>query len=311
MSAGARGGPRGRLSGALVWTNRRSEGPQVALTGVGGRLPTTMSETVIMGRGRGVGTVSKEHRRPLLAFVVLLVACVIVVVTGLRSEAFRGLLGRGTAPVVVAGSTLMPDVRPDPPRSAPTEARRAVAPEPPAPPRASTPAPHAERAPAPTRPPRAKKPSRDSTRSNLSSAPAETAPATTVPPPAASTGPPSPAGPSHSHDHDHGDRGHRGPQGSGKQTGPNRGAGRGDDRYDDRNTSDHGYGGDDDRGSHGHRDRDVRHRDDSRRGDHDRWGHHRGDRDRRGDSHRGDRGRGEHHRGDHGHGRDHGGRGRS
>jgi hypothetical protein len=76
--------------------------------------------------------VSKQHRRPLLAFVVVLVACGVIIVTGLRSEAVRHLVGL-TPRSVVAGSLVpsAPAPRPTPaptatPGGAPTTVRSAT-----------------------------------------------------------------------------------------------------------------------------------------------------------------------------------------
>ena len=55
---------------------------------------------------------SKEHRRSLVVFALVAVACAVIVATGLRSDAVRGFLGR-QAGDVVAGSVLTP-AHPDP-----------------------------------------------------------------------------------------------------------------------------------------------------------------------------------------------------
>ncbi|MEJ2847914.1 hypothetical protein [Nocardioides sp. CCNWLW212] len=68
----------------------------------------------------------KEHRRPLLAFVVVLVACAVIIVSGLRSEAVRGFLGLPTPEVqsVLAGSEV--DRLAEPPAAPPEPVPTAV-----------------------------------------------------------------------------------------------------------------------------------------------------------------------------------------
>ena len=50
---------------------------------------------------------SADHKRPLFAFVLVMLACVLIIANGLRSEAFVGML-RARADRVVAGVQLVP-----------------------------------------------------------------------------------------------------------------------------------------------------------------------------------------------------------
>jgi hypothetical protein len=72
--------------------------------------------------------VSREHRRSLVAFALVALACVVVIASGLRSSALQGVLGHPAAhraaSVVVPGSVLDRAPRPrtpaaDPPADTP------------------------------------------------------------------------------------------------------------------------------------------------------------------------------------------------
>lgn len=203
----------------------------------------------------------KEHRRPLLAFVVVLVACAVIIVSGLRSEAVRGFLGLPTPEVqsVLAGNQV--DRLAEPPAAPPEPVPTAV-------PR-TRPAPASPRSHRVVREFRVTKPDRPS---GVAAADAPIVPATqsaTQPsaPPVPSTEPaPEPRpdrgrghrghqdkqgrpdksghrGPGHSPGHSQG-RGHGEPEmGSGDRGDRDRGnRGRDRDERGDRRSGDHGHG---------------------------------------------------------------------